>query len=70
MSPGEVAFLVMVIVSISVFAIAIAYASFVASGESTTSPARHTPKQHDRSRGTSATISHPSKVELPVASIR
>lgn len=38
MPPGEIAFLVMVIVAMSVFAIAIAYASFVAGGDSPSQP--------------------------------
>jgi hypothetical protein len=52
MSPGELAFLTMVIVAMSVFAIAIAYASFVASGNSPPE-VRHTPKVQNKVRPSS-----------------
>jgi hypothetical protein len=52
MSPGELAFLTMVIVAMSVFAIAIAYASFVASGNSP-HEARPTPKVRNKARPSS-----------------
>ena len=57
MSPDEVAFLTMVIIAMSLFAIAIAYASFVASGNPS-SQARHAAKVRDKRGNSAAKISN------------
>jgi hypothetical protein len=49
MSPAEIAFLTMVVVSITVFAIGIAYASLVAGGKPKPT-ARHAPKVQNNKR--------------------
>ena len=71
LSPGEIAFLVMVIVAMSVFAIALAFASFVACGNRTSSVDR-APKRRNKRPNPYDVVSstRTSESEAPVASIR